>query len=183
MFLSMSAVRPDCVDVVGECVRRALVKAQLNNKQAAALMGISTFELSRMKRSRGVNLARLLMLGPVFMAHFQVPSSRGNCKRSGDGWDRNDGRARLAPWRDCETSGVRSDGGGAGECVSGHGGRGDCAAVPESEGVRPALVLLRRTDMATLILIPEVTHAVQYVVVAALSVCVLLPVVLTWARR
>ena len=76
MFFTMSAVRPDCVDVVGECVRRALVKAQLNNKQAAALMGISTFELSRMKRSRGVNLARLLMLGPVFMAHFQYELAR-----------------------------------------------------------------------------------------------------------
>jgi plasmid maintenance system antidote protein VapI len=67
----VATVRPECVALVGECVRRALVKSHLTNKQAAALMGIHPVELSIMKTRRGCNAARLVMLGPVFMAHFQ----------------------------------------------------------------------------------------------------------------
>lgn len=95
--LLMSKVAPECVELVGECVRRALVKSRLNDKQAAALMGISTYELSRMKRSRGVNLARLLMLGPLFMAHFQYELSRELQDQWGHSMTTTDARsARVA---------------------------------------------------------------------------------------
>jgi hypothetical protein len=55
---------------VGDAVRRALVLTGMPVKEACARMGISEYEFSRQLNHRGVNLARLMMLGPVFMAHL-----------------------------------------------------------------------------------------------------------------
>jgi hypothetical protein len=56
--------------VVGDAVRRALVLTSMPVKEACARMGISEYEFSRQLNHRGVNLARLMMLGPIFMAHL-----------------------------------------------------------------------------------------------------------------
>lgn len=55
---------------VGDCVRKALVLAGIPPKHAVDLMGIDRSEFSRQLNVRGVNLARLCLLGPEFMTHF-----------------------------------------------------------------------------------------------------------------
>lgn len=55
---------------VGDMVDRALAVIGMTRKEACARMGISEFEFSRQLNHRGVNLARLWMLGPEFMAAF-----------------------------------------------------------------------------------------------------------------
>lgn len=63
--------RPELpVHQVGDCVRRALVLAEIKHGTAAYQMGISEAELSRQLNERGPNLARLMVLGPVFLGHF-----------------------------------------------------------------------------------------------------------------
>lgn len=57
---------------VGDAVRRALVATGIPFKEAAARMGISEPELSRQLTHRGPNLARLVMLGPVFLGHLMA---------------------------------------------------------------------------------------------------------------
>lgn len=58
------------VAFVGDAVRRALVLTGIPVKEACARMGIDESEFSRQLNHRGVNLARLVMLGPVFMGHL-----------------------------------------------------------------------------------------------------------------
>jgi hypothetical protein len=52
---------------VGDWVERALALIGMTRKEACARMGISEFEFSRQLNHRGVNFARLRLLGPEFM--------------------------------------------------------------------------------------------------------------------
>lgn len=55
---------------VADAVRRALVLTSMPVKEACARMGITEQEFSRQLNHRGMNLARLMMLGPTFMGHL-----------------------------------------------------------------------------------------------------------------
>lgn len=55
---------------VGNWVETALAAIGMTRKEACARMGISEFEFSRQLNHRGVNFARLRMLGDEFVAAF-----------------------------------------------------------------------------------------------------------------